>query len=175
MRKILTNELVYLGLSILQLNKTVIYEFWYAYIKPKYYGKTKLFYMDTKLCYICIKTDDIYKNIAEVVETGFNTSCYKLDRPLPKGTNKKATGLMKDELGETIMIEFVTLREKTFSYFRDYYSEDKKAKDTKKCVIKRKLKFENYKNCLEATQLENKINHLQRNEIDQDSHKKDHK
>ena len=51
----------------------------------------------------------------------------------------------------------------------------KKAKSTKKCVIKRKLKFEDYKNCLEATQIENKINHLEENEIDEDSLKEDHK
>ena len=63
------------------------------------------------------------------------------------------------------MIEFVRLTAKTYSYLIDDGSEDKKAKGTKKCVIKRKLKFENYKNCLEATQLENKINHLEKNQI----------
>ena len=73
---------------------------------------------------------------------------------------------MKDELGGKIMKEFIGLRAKTFSYLIDDCSEDKKAKDTKKCVIERKLKFEDHKNCLEATQLENKINHLEKNEID---------
>ena len=67
---------------------------------------------------------------------------------------------MKDELGGIIKTKFFRLRAKTCSYLIDDRSEDKKAKGTKKCVIKRKLKFENYKNCLEATQLENKINHL---------------
>ena len=76
---------------------------------------------------------------------------------------------MKYELSGKIMIEFVGLRAKTYSYLIDDSSEDKKAKGTKKCVIKRKLKFENYKNCLEATQLENKINHLERNKNDIDS------
>ena len=55
------------------------------------------------------------------------------------------------------MKDFVELRAKAYSYLKDNNDEDKKAKDTKKCVIKRKLKFENYKNCLEATQLDNKI------------------
>ena len=64
---------------------------------------------------------------------------------------------MKDGLGGKIITKFVELRAKTYSYLIDDGSEDKKAKGTKKCVIKRKLKFENYKNCLEATQLENKI------------------
>ena len=76
---------------------------------------------------------------------------------------------MKDELGGKIMIEFGELRAKTYRYLIDDGSEDKKAKDTKKCVIKRKLEFENYKNCLEATQLENRINYLEKNKIDIDS------
>ena len=73
------------------------------------------------------------------------------------------------------MTKFVRLRAKTYSYLIDDGSEDKKAKSTKKCVIKRKLKFENYKGCLETTQLENKINHLENNKTDIDSLKKDHK
>ena len=67
---------------------------------------------------------------------------------------------MKDELGGKMMIEFVGLRAKTYSYLTDDGSEDKKAKRTKKCVIKRKLRFENYKNCLEVIEIKNKINHL---------------
>ena len=68
---------------------------------------------------------------------------------------------MKDKLGGKVMTKFVGLRAKTYSYLIDERSEDKKAKDTKKCVIKRKRKFENYKSCFEATQLENKVNHLE--------------
>ena len=64
---------------------------------------------------------------------------------------------MKDELGAKIITKFVGLRAKTYSYLIDDSSEDKKGKDTIKCVIKRKGKFENYKNYLEATQLDNKI------------------
>ena len=91
---------------------------------------------------------------------------------MPKGKNKKVIGLMKGEIGGKIMIKFVGLRAKTYSYLIDDGSEDKKAKGTKKCVIKRKLKFENYKTCLEATQLQNKINHLEKNKINIDSLKK---
>ena len=69
---------------------------------------------------------------------------------------------MKDELGGKIMTKFVGLRAKIYSYLIDDGSEDKKAKSIKKCVIKRKLKFENYKNCLEATQLDNKIKILEK-------------
>ena len=106
--------------------------------------------MNTECFIVCIKTDDIYKDIAEDVETRFDISNYELesnfiDRPLPKGKNKKVYGLMKDELGGTIMRKFVGLRAKTYSYLIDDDREDKKAKGTKKCVVKRKLKFENYK------------------------------
>ena len=91
----------------------------------------------------------IYKDIAEDVETRFDTSNYELDRPLPKGKNKKVIGLMKDELSGKTMTKFVGLRAKTYSHLIDDSNEDEKAKGTKKCVIK-KLKFENYKNSLEA-------------------------
>ena len=74
-------------------------------------------------------------------------------RPLPRGMNKKVIGLMKDELGEKIMIEFVAFRPKTYSYLMDDNRSKKKAKGTKKCVIKRMLKFNFHKDCL----LNNKI------------------
>ena len=82
---------------------------------------------------------------------------------------------MKDKLGEKMMKKFVRLRAKTYIYLTDDGSENKKAKGTKKCVIKIKLKFEDYKNCLEATQLENNISYLEKNETDIDSFKNDHK
>ena len=66
--------------------------------------------MDTNRFIVHVKTDDIYKDIVEDIETRFNTSNYELDRPLPKGKNKKVIGLMKDELGEQIIKEFVRLR-----------------------------------------------------------------
>ena len=90
---------------------------------------------------------------------------------MPKGKNKKVIRLMKDELGRKIMTQFVGLREKTYSDLIDG-SEGKKAKGTKKCVIKRKLKFENYENSLEATQLDNKRKYLEKNKINIDSLKK---
>ena len=125
--------------------------------------------MDTDSFTAYIKTDDIYKDIAGDVEPTFDTLNYELDRPLPKAKNKKGIGLMKDKLGGKIMTKFVGLRAKTYSYLIDDGREDKKAKGTKKCVIKKKLKFENYKNCLEATQLQNKINHLEKYKINVNS------
>ena len=118
--------------------------------------------MDKDSIIVYIKTNNIYKDITENVETRFHTSNYEVDRPLPKGKNKEVIGLMKDELGGRIMTKFVGLSAKTYSCLKDTSSEEKKAKDTKKDVIKRKLKFECYKNCLEATQLDNKINYLKK-------------
>ena len=86
-------------------------------------------------------SDNIYKDISGDVAARFLTSNYEMNRPLLKGMNKKVIGAMKDELGGKIMKEYVSLRAKTYSYLIDDGSEDKKAKGTKKCVIKRKLKF----------------------------------
>ena len=104
--------------------------------------------MDTDSFIMNIKTEDFYKDISNDVEKRFDTSNYEVDRPLSTGKNKKVIGLMKDELGGKIITEFVTLRPKASSYLTDDCKEDKKAKGTKKCVIKRMIKFNDYKNCL---------------------------
>ena len=142
------NKPIYLGLSILDISKILMYEFWYDYMKAKYNDNVKLCYMDTDSFVMNIKTNDFYKDIANDVEKRFDTSNYKCNRPLPIGKNKKVIGLMKDELGGKIITEFVTLRPKTYSYSTDDGKEDKMAKGTKKCVIKRMIKFNDYKNCL---------------------------
>ena len=95
-----------------------------------------------------IKTNDFCEDIANDIEKRFDTSNYETNRPLPIGKNKKVFGLMKDELGGKIITEFVTLRPKTYSYLTDDGKENKKAKGTKKCVIKRMIKFNDYKNSL---------------------------
>ena len=128
------NEPVFLGLSMLELSKILMYEFWYGYIKPKHNEKAKLCYINADSFIVNIKTDDNCKDIAENVETRFDTSNYELDTLLPKGKNKKI-GLIKDQLGRKIMSKFVGLRAKIYSYFIDDGSRDKKAKDTKKSVL----------------------------------------
>ena len=143
--KVKMNKPIYLGLSILDISKILMYEFWYDYMKPKY---NDLSYMETDSFVMNIKTEDFYKDISSDVDKRFDTSNYEVNRPLPTGNNKKVIGLMKDELGGKITTEFVTLRPKTYSYLTDDGKEDKKAKGTKKCVIKRMIKFDDYKNCL---------------------------
>ena len=117
-------------------------------MKPKYNNDVKLCYMDTDSFIMHIKTNDFYKDIANDVENRFDTSSYEVNRPLPTGKNKKIIGLMKDELGGKMITEFVTLRPKTYSLLTDDGKEDKKAKETKKCVIKKIIKFNDYKKCL---------------------------
>ena len=125
-----------------------MYEFWYDYMKPKYGNRVKLCYMDTDSFIISIETNDFYKDISIDADKRFDTSNYEINRPLPTGKNKKIIGLMKDELGGKIITEFVTLRPKTYSYSTDDGKEDKKAKGTKKGIIKRMIEFNDYKNCL---------------------------
>ena len=137
--KVKMNKPIYLGLSILEISKIIMYEFWYDYAKKKYGDMVKLCYMDTDSLIMNIKTKDFYKDIAQDVEERFDTSNYDVDRPLPKGKNKKVIGLMKDELSGGIITEFVALRPKTYSYITDEFIEMKKAKGTKKCVIKKML------------------------------------
>ena len=160
--KVKMNKPIYLGLSILEISKTLMYEFWYDYMKPKYNDNVKLCYMDTDSFIINIKTNDFYKDISNNVENRFDTSNYEVNtsetsalarRPLPTGKNKKIIGLMKDELGGKIITEFVTLRPKTYSFLTDDGKEDKKAKGTKKCIIKKKIKFNDYKKCLFSDEL----------------------
>ena len=87
----------------------------------------------------CIhKKDGIYKDIPKDVETRFDPSSFEFNRPLPKGNNKKVIDAMIDELGGKIMKDLVGLREKTYSYLIEDGSQDKKTKDTKQCVKKKK-------------------------------------
>ena len=146
--KVKMNKPIYLGLSILEISKILMYEFWYDYMKLKYNNDVKLCYMDTDSFVMHIKTNDFYKDIASDIENRFDTSNYEVNRPLPTGKNKKVIGLMKDELGGKIITEFVTLRPKTYSFLIDDGKEDKKAKGTKKCIIKKMIKFNDYKKCL---------------------------
>ena len=91
------NKPIYLDMSMLDISKTLMYEFWYDYIKPKYKDKAKLCYTDTDSFIIHIKTEDFYKDIANDVERWFDTSNYDEndERPLPIGKNKKVIGLLK--------------------------------------------------------------------------------
>ena len=144
------NKPIYLGQAILDISKTLMYEFWYDYIKPKYGDKARLCYMDTDSFIMHIKTEDFYKDIADDVERWFDTSNYDKNdnRPLPIGKNRKVISKFKDELGGKIMTKFCALRAKAYAFLLDGFNDgdygkakiiNKKAKGTKKPVIKREL------------------------------------
>ena len=110
--EITMNKPVYLGQAILDLSKTLMYEFHYDYMRPKYDSKVNLCYMDTDSFVYEIETEDLYRDIAKDVKKRFDTSGYSKDdnRPLPIGENKKVIGLIKDELGGKIMTEFAKVQ-----------------------------------------------------------------
>ena len=148
--KVMMNKPVYLGQAILDISKTLMYEFWYDYIKPKCNENTKLYYMDTDSFIIYIFTEDFYKNIAMDVKRRFDTSSYDKNdrRPLPIGVNKKIIGMFKDELNGKTMAKLCGPRSKTYVYKMDDDIEKKKVKRTKKYVIKPRIKFDHYTDSL---------------------------
>ena len=99
--KVKMNKPIYLGMSILDISKTLMYKFWYDYFKPKYGDKAKLCYMDTDSFIIHIITKDFFEDISNDVEIWYDTSNYEENDkiPLPIDKNKKVIGLFKDELG----------------------------------------------------------------------------
>ena len=144
------NKPVYLGMCILDLSKTIMYEFHYNYIKPKYGNKAKLLFTDTDSLMYEIKTEDFYKDIIKDVKNRFDTSDYPPNHPsgIPTGCNKKVLGMFKDEAAGRIMEEFVGLRAKLYSYKMFEGEESKKCKGVKKSVVKKSITHEDYKNCL---------------------------
>ena len=144
------NKPVYLGMCILDLSKTIMYDFHYNYIKPKYGVKTKLLFTDTDSLMYEIETEDFYKDISEDVKDRFDTSDYPENHPsgIPTGINKKVLGMFKDEAAGKIIIEFVGLRAKLYSYLMDEGKEHKKCKGIKKQVVATSIKHEDYKTCL---------------------------
>ena len=147
--KLTFNKPVYCGMAILDLSKSLMYDFHYGYILPKYGKNQKLLFTDTdSLCYE-IETEDFYKDISGDVEKGFDTSNFSKDHPSGiQGKNKKVPGMMKDEAGGKIIEEFVGLRAKLYSYKMFEGKEEKKCKGIKKSVIKKNISHEDYKECL---------------------------
>ena len=145
------NKPVYLGMCILDLSKTIMYDFHYNYIKPKYGDKAKLLISDTDSLMYEIETEDFYKDISGDVKDRFDTNDYPENHPsgIPTGKNKKVLGMMKDEAAGKIIKEFVGLRAKLYSYkMYEGVEEIKKCKGIKKQVVKSSISHEDYKTCL---------------------------
>ena len=146
------NKPVYLGMSILDLSKTVMFDFHYQYIKPKYGKQAKLLFTDTDSLLYEIQTEDFYKDISGDVKDRFDTSDYPKGHPsgIPTGVNKKVLGMFKDEAAGKIIKEFVGLRAKLYSYKMDEGKENKRCKGIKKAVVEKSITHEDYKTCLET-------------------------
>ena len=115
--KIKFNKAIYTGMSVLDLSKTLMFDFHYNYIKKKYREKAKLLFTDTDSLEYEIETEDFYKDISPDVDEMFDTSNYPKDHlsGIPKRKNKKVIGMFKDECGRKQINEFVELRAKLYS------------------------------------------------------------
>ena len=174
--KVKINKPIYLGQAVLDLSKTHMYEFWYDYLKPMYGDKIRL--CDTDSFIMHVVSDDFYKDISGDVNKWFDTSNFNKNdnRPLEIGKNKNVLGKFKDELGGKIMTKFVALTAKTYSFLIDDFKGDdyeknrtvnKKAKGTKKCVVKREILFNNYIDSL----FKNKVLYRSQQRFKSDHHK----
>ena len=144
------NKPVYVGQAILDLSKSLMFDFHYNYIKNKYGKKAELLFTDTDSLMYEIKTKDFYKDIYIDVKNKFDTSDYPSDHPsgIITGANKKVIGMFKDEVAGKQITHFVGLRPKLYSYKVEDEKELKKCKGIKKNVIKKKLDFDDYFKCL---------------------------
>ena len=144
------NKPVYVGQSILDLSKTLMFDFHYNYIKEKYGKKAKLLFTDTDSLMYHIYTDDFYKDISDDVLDKFDTSDYTFNHPsgILTGVNKKVIGMFKDEAAGRQITHFVGLRPKLYCYKVEDQLELKKCKGIKKNVVKKKIDFDDYLKCL---------------------------
>ena len=141
------NRPAYLGMCILDLSKTLMYDFHYNYIKNKYREKAKLLFTDTDSLMYEIETKDAYKDFWNDKDK-FDNSDYPESSPYFDKTNKKVIGKFKDEAAGVPIYEFVGLRSKMYSYIKDNQQGGKTAKGIKKNVIKKDITHDNYKQTL---------------------------
>ena len=144
------NKPVYVGQAILDLSKTLMFDFHYNYIQPKYGKKAELLFTDTDSLMYQIQTEDFYKDISADVETKFDTSDYPKDHlsGIPTGLNKKVIGMFKDEVAGKQITHFIGLRPKLYSFKIEEGKNVKKCKGIKKSVVSKGITFEHYFDCL---------------------------
>src|SRR6056300_692760 len=141
------NKPIYIGMSILDVSKNLMFDFHSNYMKRKYNDNASLLLSDTDSLMYEIKTDDFYKDIYTDIKQMFDTSAYVNHPVIDKKLNKKVIGMMKDETSGEEITEFVGLRPKLYA-FMTHDDEIKKAKGVKKSVIKAEITFDDYKDCL---------------------------
>ena len=141
------NRPAYVGMCILDLSKTLMYDFHYNYIKEKYGNKARLLFTDTDSLTYEIEAEDVYQDFWNDKDR-FDNSDYPENSPYFDKTNKKVIGKFKDEAAGIPITEFVGLRSKMYSYIKDNHKGGKTAKGIKKNIIKNDIKHEDYKNVL---------------------------
>ena len=143
------NKPIYVGQAILDLSKTLMYDFHYNYIQEKF-SKANLLFTDTDSLMYAIQTDDFYNDIAHDIEDKFDTSDYPPDHKsgILTGVNKKVIGMFKDEVAGKQITHFVGLRPKLYSFKIENCEGVKKCKGIKKNVVKKGINFEDYVKCL---------------------------
>ena len=148
--KVYFNKPVYVGQAILDLSKTLMFDFHYNYIKNKYGKKAELLFTDTDSLMFQIYTDDFYKDINPDVREKFDTFDYPSIHPsgIITGVNKKVIGAFKDEVAGKQITHFVGLRPKLYSYKVEDEKDLKKCKGIKKNVVKKSIDFDDYVKCL---------------------------
>ena len=145
--KLLLNRPVYVGMSILDLSKHHMYDFYYNVLKKKYGDRCRLLYTDTDSLLIEIQTENVYADMAATADL-YDTSDYPKDHPLYSATNKKVLGKMKDECAGVPIAENVGLRPKMYSILRADEKTIRKAKGVKRAIVKKLLHHEQYKEAL---------------------------
>ena len=146
--KIIFKRPIYTGMCILDLSKTLMYDFYYKHLKLKYGPRVDLLYTDTDSLLLEIKTEDVYKDMENLRDELYDTSDYPKDHPLHSQLNKKVIGKMKDKCSGKPISEVVCLRSKMYSILLEGDKNIKKAKGTTKVVTKKEIKHQNYKEAL---------------------------
>uniref|UniRef100_UPI0035900141 uncharacterized protein n=1 Tax=Myxine glutinosa TaxID=7769 RepID=UPI0035900141 len=144
------NKPIYIGTTILDLSKSLMYDYFYNNLRKKYQNDVNLLYMDTDSFILKINTNDVYSDMKRDINI-YDTSNYSPESELFSSKNKKVIGKFKDELGGNVMSEFVGLRSKAYAYkyiVNNVEKTDKKLKGVKKNVIKETINFKDYYNCL---------------------------
>ena len=150
--RLVLNRPVYVGMSILDLSKSLMYDFYYNEMKTQYGDRCQLLYTDTDSLLLEIQTEDVYKDMAKHTDL-YDMSDYPKDHPLHSEANKKVLGKMKDECAGRPIAEYVGLRPKMYSILKASIegwpaANIKKAKGVRKAVIKKHIRHEQYKEAL---------------------------
>ena len=145
--RLLLNRPVYVGMSVLDLSKHLMYDFYYNELKKQYGEHCQLLYTDTDSLLLEIKTEDVYKDMGANADL-YDTSDYPKDHPQYSEENKKVVGKMKDECAGRLIAEYVGLRPKMYSILEADGGNIKKAKGVKKSVVKKNITHRQYKEAL---------------------------